>query len=150
MRFSLGLRWNAPQGFQLSCMHLQKACGGLDVGSGLSTVSRLGAELYLCTATQQLTFERRQSPSLLRKKPRSKTEEPFLLPGVMLSFCKSQPVSSFNSIYLILKGLWEQLERGWGYYCTLQTQWVIWGLALNMKSAIFLQVIFKYVWMGSY
>ncbi|XP_040603585.1 zinc finger protein 385D isoform X2 [Mesocricetus auratus] len=60
--------------------------------------------MYLCTATPQLTSERRQSPSLLRKKPRSKTEEPFLLPGVMLSFCKSQLVSSFNSIYLMLKG----------------------------------------------
>jgi hypothetical protein len=32
----------------------------------------------------------------------------------MLSFCKSHPVSSFKSICLILKGLWEQGKNGQG------------------------------------
>lgn len=95
------------------------------MGSGLS---RLGAELYLCSATPQLTSEKGgRVLHFWGKKPRSKTEEAFLLPGVMLSFCKSQPVSSYNSIYLILKGWWERPERDWGYYCMLQTQWVIGG-----------------------
>lgn len=67
----------------------------------------------------------------------------------MLSFCKSQPVSSLNSIYLILKGLWEQLEWGWGYYCMLPTQWETWGFVLSMKSTVFLQVKFRFVWLGA-